>query len=242
MRNFTEHEQKIIKELIQTDILKSNVLDFITNTALFNRGIQILEDSKLISLIYLKTDKNALSEFFEVISAINYLEKNNLIFVHSNYDSPQKGNFVSKNITQELLNTRATEFVIQPIPTNIYDLIIRYKISYLFVGSELKKISENNFKTDEQINHEEELAESKNQTRLAKYSFYLAFGALLFSFIAPFVFDTNVNQNQIDEIKHNLKSIEQSVKDQKPEFVIMRDSVIDTLISHKDKKTQRPIE
>jgi hypothetical protein len=240
MRNFTTHEQKFIKELIQTDISKSNILDFISNTVLFNRGIEIKEDSKQISLTYLKTDKNALSDFFEVISTINYLEKNNLIFVHSNYNSLQKGNFVSKNITQELYNNRNAEFITQPIPTNIYDLIINYKISYFYVVPELMKIFENNFKTDEQIYHEKELAESKKQTRLAQNSFYLALGALLFSFTAPFVFDTKINQNQINDIKQNLKSIEQSVKDQKTVFVIKRDSVINTLSSHKDKKnTQR---
>lgn len=227
MRHFTRNEQKIINELLQIDILKSNVLDFIANIALFNRGIQIGKETKMISFIYFKTDKNALSEFFEVISTLDYLEKNNLIFVHSNYDSPQKGNFVSKNITEELLNTKTTEFDIQHIPTNVFELIERYKISYLIVCPELKNISENNFKTDEQINHEEELAESKRQTRIAKYSFYLAFGALLFSFIAPFVFDTNINQSQIDELNYNLNSIEQSLKDQKPEVVIKTDSVID---------------
>jgi hypothetical protein len=227
MRNFTGYEQKIIKELVQTDILKSNVLDFISSTVLFNRGIEVKEGAKTISLLYFKNDKNALNEFFEVISTIDYLEKNNLIFVHSNYDSPKKGNFVSKNITQELLNKKADEFLIQPIPTNIFDLIIKYKDSYFYVGAELKKILANNFKTDEQINNEKEFSESKKQTRLSKYSFYLAFGALLFSFIAPFVFDSKINQKQIKEIRQELQLINQSIKEQKTEFT-KRDSIIET--------------
>lgn len=240
MKNFSEYEQRLIENLVKTDLLKSNVLDFISNTVLVDRGIEIKEDAKIISLLYSKTDKNALTEFFECISTIDYLEKNNLIFVHSNYDLPQKGNFVSKNITQEILDSKVTDFFIQPIPTNIFDLIMRYKISYFYVRSELKKILENNFKTYEQMYHEEELTESKKQTRISRFSFYLALGALLFSFIAPFIFDANINQDQVNEINQNLKVLELSVKDIKTEILLMRETLIDTLNSSSGKETQRP--
>jgi hypothetical protein len=204
MRDFSDYEKTVINKIIITDLLKSNVLDVISNIVLIDRGIEIKQKQREISLWYFKKDKNALSEFFEIIALFSYLEKNDLIFIHSNYNSPNQGNFVSNNITQETLYTRTQELVAQPIPTNIYEYIIRYKDSYLFVGTELKKLVKNDFKTSEQINHETELAESRKQTKISKYSFFIAFAALIFSLLAPFIFNTKIDHNQIDSIKQEL--------------------------------------
>ena len=204
MRDFSDYERKAIRKIVTTDLLKSNVLDIISNIVLVDRGIEIKQNQKEISLWFFKKDTDALSQFFEIIALFRFLEKNDLIFIHSNYNSPNEGNFVSNNIKQETLFTRTQELASQAIPTNIYEYIIRYKDSYLFVGTELKSLVRNDFKTSEQINHETELAESRIQTKISKYSFFIAFAALIFSLLAPFIFDTKIDNNQIDSIKQEL--------------------------------------
>lgn len=204
MRNFSEYEKKLIQEIVKTDLQKSNVLDVLSNITLIDRGIQLRE--KEIALDYFKSDKNALNEFFETLSLIKYLERNDLIFIHTNYNFPNEGNYISKNLDQNTITNKASELISQPIPTNIFDIISDYRKSYLVVGTELKKLVENNFKTNEQIHFETEIAESRKQTKISRYSFYIALAALLFSFLTPFIFDTKFDQNQIDSIKQELKN------------------------------------
>ncbi|MDD2634541.1 MAG: hypothetical protein PHW82_03480 [Bacteroidales bacterium] len=218
-------------------MFKSNVLDVISNIVLIDRGIEIKQKQKEISLWFFKTDKDALSEFFETIALFSYLEKNDLIFIHSNYNSPNQGNFVSKNITPKTLSTRTLELAAQPIPTNIYEYIIRYKDSYLFVGTELKKLVKNDFKTNEQINHEAELGESKKQTKISKYSFFIAFVALIFSLLAPFAFNTRIDENQINSIKQELKN---GSGKEILELKQIRKDLIEKLDSIESKKAQAP--
>lgn len=200
MRHFSEFEKSIIKNLVNVDLMKSNILDFISNSILNDRGIQIKDDEQTIGLVYIKSDITALSELFECISLLKYLESNYAIFKHTNTNRDGfQGNFVSKNITQEIINERAAEFVIQPIPTNIYEIIRDYKRSFIITGSELRELVSNNFRSIEQIHHEKEIS-------VARLSFYIALIALIFSLISPFLFDTTINKDQIDEIKLEIRN------------------------------------
>ena len=227
MRNFSEYEKKLIQEIVKTDLQKSNVLDVISNITLIDRGIQLKE--KEIALVYFKSDKNALNEFFETLSLIKYLERNDLIFIHTNYDFPNEGNYISKNLDQNTITKKASELISQPIPTNIFDIISDYRKSYLVVGTELKKLAENKFKTNEQIHHETEIAESRKQTKISRDSFYIALVALLFSLSAPFIFDTKFDENQLDsikkEIKNNSSNEIQELEKIREELKAIRDSI-----------------
>ncbi len=206
MRNFSGYEKKIIQEIVKTDLQKSNVLDFISNITLIDRGIQLKHKEKEITLICYKSDKNVLNEFFETLFLIKYLERNYLIFIHSNYSSPNEGNYISKNLGYDTIIKKESELNFHPIPTNIFDIISDYSKGYLFVGTELKKLVENKFKTNEQIHHETEIAESRKQTKISRNSFYIALVALLFSLSAPFIFDTKFDENQLDSIKKEIKN------------------------------------
>jgi hypothetical protein len=215
MRPFNDFEKKIIRQLVEIDLAKSNVLDFITNSVLFNRGLEIKQKEKTITIWVKKGDEiNAASELFELISLLQYLEKNYLIFVHIN-PHPFPGNFVSKNLTERELHEKVAEFATLPIPTTIYDIITSYRNSFLVIGTEMKILVENSFKTTEQIFHETELLESKRQTRISRNSFFIALVALFFSLIAPFLFNTTINKEQIKEIKQEIRTLDQTIKNQR---------------------------
>lgn len=230
MRNFSQYEKEVIKKIVDIDLMKSNIGEFIAKTALKNRGIKIDKNNQSIDLWYMKNDNLALNHLIEIVVLINYLEKNDLIFIHSNQVSLLDGNnknWISNGITQEILDNDGDKMAHQLIPTNLYEHIVRYVSSYLFVGTELKLLCQNDFKSQEQINHEKEMAEvilqtklSKEhhekemteailQTKLSKYSFWIAIIALAFSFCAPFFFDTTINKLQMEELNiSNDKQIE----------------------------------
>ena len=159
------------------------------------------------------SDNIALNEIFETIALFKYLENNHLIFKHSNLITPFIGNFVSKNITQEFVNqpTFLKEYGEEKVPTNIYDIFNDYKISFMVIGTELKDLVKNEFKTVEQIHHEREMFESKRQTKFSKWSFWIALFALLFSLAVPFIFDTKLEQSQIENIRTDLHKINSAI-------------------------------
>lgn len=51
MRDFSIYEKKVIREIITTDLLKSNVLEVISKIVLIDRGIEIKQNIKEISLL-----------------------------------------------------------------------------------------------------------------------------------------------------------------------------------------------
>jgi len=183
MRKFTAKEQCLLKELIKTDFKETNVINFITKSVLTARGIHYNHEEKSIKLLFKKEDSNAVYEILETIFLINYLEKNDLIVLHSNYKSDFKKNqnFISNDITQEEINQNTNIYCYQKIPTNIYDLIVKYTFSYFFISEELKDLIKNNFETIDEVRHEKELLEAKKQTRLSQLSFILAIIALIIS-------------------------------------------------------------
>ena len=103
-----------------------------------------------------------------------------------------------------MINDKVEEYGKFPIPTNVFDIVSDFKKSFLIVGTELMDLVRNNFKTSEDIKHEKEIC-------FAIKSLLLAFIALLFSFLSPFIFDTKIEQKQLDnlikEIKENNKQI-----------------------------------
>ncbi|MCO7355867.1 hypothetical protein [Riemerella anatipestifer] len=207
MRSFSKFEKDIIEAIVKINTKNANVLTFITNCILENRGVKIDDSNKEISLWYLKTDTKAVSEFFETIALLNYLEKSDLIFIHSNPGQELGSkNFASKNIDQKYLDTNKDNLVDQPIPTNIYEHIERYARSYLFVGTELYNLVENKFVTLDEIRHQREI-------KIARWSLIVAFIALFFSFLSPFIFNTDIKikQEQIDSVRTDLRKISNSI-------------------------------
>jgi len=212
MRNFSDFEKKIIRQIVEfgnPNIADSinyrdrNIASFIANTILVNRGIYIERQKKEISLLFATTDTTALYDFFDMISLIDYLEKERLIFVHTN-PNPFPGNFLSHNwqkndLIDEFIDSNGN--VIPPgetikISTNVYDIFLRYINSFYHPVSELKALVEDNFETIEI----KQLKESLKQTKYSKLAFYIALFALLFTICYSAFFTSNV---QLDKRQYD---------------------------------------
>jgi hypothetical protein len=181
MRKFSEFEKSILKKLVnEEDVFKLNILVFIRESILKNRAIIIDEQKKNINLVYKKSDTSFIPEFFEIISLIQYLEKNHLIFKHT-YSESFDGTLISKTYTKENIINPENEDIYIPIPSDVYDLIISYKQGYIIAGTEIKFFVKNKFKSQDDLNHSKEM-------RIAYCSLVLAFIGLVFALISPFVF------------------------------------------------------
>ncbi|HQA92428.1 MAG TPA: hypothetical protein PL115_02025 [Bacteroidales bacterium] len=199
MRPFSEFEKKIIRQITAIIPENSNIGDFIVNTILLDRAIEVR--NKTIIFLHLKNDVSAISEFLELISLLNYLEKNDLIFIHSNPEISIETDFVLKNnINQQFINERVDDLKKVYFSTNVLEIIIRYVKSFLICGTELKALVKNDFKSQEQIAHEKEMEEAKRQTRISRVSLCVAFLALVLSFLSPLIFSTRINKQQINTI------------------------------------------
>lgn len=208
MRNFSDFEKKIIRQIVE--FRNPNIADFITNTILVNRAIFIDRQKKEISLLFVSTDNTAfLYDFFDILSLIDYLEKERLIFVHSN-PNPFSGNIL-KNDWQS--NDLISEFIdsngnVKPpvgkiiIPTDVYDKILKYINSFYYPISELKALVENDFETIET----KQLKESLKQTKYSKLAFYIALFALIFTICYSAFFKSNVqlDKRQYDSLFKNI--------------------------------------
>ncbi len=81
MRTFSQFEKKIIQELVKTDVTtnESNILIFIKNTVLVNKGIYVELKSKTVHIIGKPENKDQdVTEIFETIALFRYLESNDL--------------------------------------------------------------------------------------------------------------------------------------------------------------------
>lgn len=82
MRDFSDFEKEKISQIIRFN--KPCIGDFIADTILVDRGIIIDRQKREISLLFPNTDSSAMSDFFDLLSLVEYLESERLIFVHTN--------------------------------------------------------------------------------------------------------------------------------------------------------------
>jgi hypothetical protein len=199
MRLFSKFEQDLITKIVDIDPQNANVSTFISDSILKDRGVKIDETNGSIDLWFQRSDNDAVSQFFETIALIKYLERSDLIFIHSNPDQPlNNGDFLSKNIDQAYLDNHIANLIALPIPTDIYDLMRRFIRSYIFTGTELKELVKNKFKSTEQLQFESEI-------KIARISLVIAFVALIFSFISPLLFDNSNENNQLNKLYELIK-------------------------------------
>jgi hypothetical protein len=236
MRDFSDFEKEKIRQLVRFE--KPCIGDFIADSILVNRGIIIDKQKKEISLLFPDTDSSAVSDFFDLLSLIEYLENEKLIFIHSN-PNPFKGNFLSNNWRYNPQIKQLTDFDgnVMPlstkidIPTNVFDMIMKYINTFYYPISELKKLVENNFETLEK----KQLNESLVQTKYSKLAFYIALFALTFTIGYSILFKSNVqlDNQQYDGLIEKIEiKANQKIKNENA-FKTSVETKLDTLIKYK---------
>lgn len=235
MRDFSDFEKKKIERIIRFN--KPCIGDFIADSILVDRGIIIDRQKKEISLLFPNTDSSAMYDFFDLLSLIEYLESERLIFVHTN-PTPFTGNFLSSNWRYNAQINQITDLngnVMPPstkidIPTNVFDLIIKYVNTFYYPISELKLLVENDFETLEK----KQLKESLTQTKYSKWAFYIALFALTFTIGYSVFFNSNVQleKQQYDDLIEKIENNGNVEKERSEAFRNTVETKLDTLITN----------
>lgn len=210
--NIKENRDDIILEkLITLTNDKSNLADFMTTCILFNRAIIL--DSELNELMLVTKSQNDLQAFIDdllnFISQIEYLRKNNLIFVHKNPElSIQTSNMLpsnnSKKFTlsgiknlQELISNNSPELYYATLNTIFY-YMDEYISSFIYVRLELRKFVENGFKSKEDLRFEKTIC-------LTRFAVIISFLGLIIAIILPFFTKTKIDVNQFRILNESIK-------------------------------------
>lgn len=235
MRDFSDFEKEKIRQIVKCE--KPCIGDFIADSILVDRGIIIDRQKKEISILHPNTDSSAISDFFDLLSLIEYLESERLIFVHSN-PNPFTGNFLSSNWRYNPQINQLTDFngnempssTKIDIPTNVFDLIIKYVNTFYYPISELKGLVENDFETVEK----KQLKESLIQTKYSKWAFYIALFALIFTIGYALLFNSNVelDKQQFDKLVEKIENKENLKIERDETFKGNVETKLDTLIKY----------
>jgi len=232
MRKFSKLEKDIIITMIQKGLNDRNVLDLISDIVINkDRAIRIDFKNKALNIIHKSSDNSILTELIESIFLLKYLEKENLIFIHSNYQPPNpSGNFLTK--PNGINENNLSQYKITSISTTIFDDIDKYKQSYFSCSTELIKHKENNFVTDDEIRHKEDikiakksLEESKKGVKQAEKSVKQSRNAIIVSIVLGLLsiivtfylsneqakMETKINNEQFEIFNKQIESLSNAV-------------------------------
>jgi hypothetical protein len=170
MRKFSEFEKEAIKKMVQKKQTEANVLDLLADIALNeHRALSINHDTKNMTAIKKPSDTMFFNELVESVFLIKYLEKESLIFFHSNYEPPQLGDYLS--VKSSLINNSSSKsYEKNEFSTTIYDDILDFQKTYFVCSTELIEHVKNGFRSMEQIRHNENIKESKKNLKIAEQS------------------------------------------------------------------------
>ena len=190
MRSFSSLEKNILRDISIQSYTKSNVMDLLSKHALVDKGLILDFNKNTIRFLVPLTQMESIGEIFEAVYFILYLEKENLIYLHSNYQNLATEEVcISHNIDQKFIDEHEKELGIQPVPTNFIEKVKKLHNSYIIPTTQLRDLVKNDFKSYEQLRHEKELG-------IAKWSFGIAFLGLIVALAVPFIFDSSLDNNQ----------------------------------------------
>lgn len=226
---FNKFERDTIKAIISFN--GQDISGFIAERILYDRVIQM--DSDKLIYLFKGVDISPANELFELLALLNYLEKNNLIFIHLG-KTLNKGNILTKNLRfnhdkSKLLNERDEiyeNFTRFDIPTELTDVLKRYTQAFFYVSSELKYLVDENFETIEtkQLNEAKSQTEkinvqlivSKKQTKYSMFAFYISLIALIFTILYSGFFKSTI---KLDNEQFDILLEQKVEKDKKDELL-----------------------
>jgi len=110
MRSFSSLEKNILRDISIQSYTKSNVMDLLSKHALRDKGLILDFNKNTIRFLVPLTQMESIGEIFEAVYFILYLEKENLIYLHSNYQNLATGEVcISHNIDQKFIDEHERE-------------------------------------------------------------------------------------------------------------------------------------
>lgn len=159
-----------------------NLMDFVINQIEDDFAVYIFIEQKELKLFY--KEFRQIELFLEIISIIDFLIKEKLIFTHI-LKKPLRGNFISTTLSTDDINDKITNIEVNKdtlkvttIQTNIFDMILNYTNSFYLPTFKLRHLIDNDFKSEEQIRFEIQLQdeEKKHQEAMKKANLQIKIG------------------------------------------------------------------
>lgn len=213
MRSFSKKEQSVIKHIVTH---ASNTLQYVLFNAYYdvfykNRVSYNIKDPSNLNF-YRNYENINLDEILSVQQEIiiqsrliQYLVDNRLIYLieTKSVNENEIGNIVPFS-TEGL--TRVS-YQIDPITADILKKSVKY---YVIVTEDLKKLVANDFVSEEERRHQEQLQKSEEACKTAIKSYKVALCALIASIIIPFISaffnPISLNKSQYNEIISNINT------------------------------------
>lgn len=239
MRRFSKFERSAVKKMVKKEQTEANVLDLLSDIALNeHRALSVDHKIKKMTAIKKPTDSLFFNELVESVFLIKYLEKESLIFFHSNYDPPTMGSYL-RHKDSLISDATSGNYEKNEFSTTIYDDIIKFQKTYFVCSTELIEHVKNGFKSLEQIRHDENIKESRKNLEIAENSLIqsstgidlsrksikkansaifisIALGVIgiFSSFYIAYQQSKNeirINQNQVDDFSDEIESLKQRI-------------------------------
>ena len=269
MGKFTKREENIIREIVAADKFidtsLAKLIDENTNTIALEwnidysnfkfifRSLVNLEQEELLK----KSDEH-FKEIIELIILLRYLEDERLIYLFENKDAIKYNRLYNskKYIRKDDGTYWNDEGQIKingsiwqaegyfycdktDMPYDVGKFVHHFAKSIFGVSGSLRELVENDFKTSEQIRHEQAMVKARKQINIA----WGAFGISLITLLLSFCFgicekrrETTINQSQLNQIK---QSIEQKTLPEVFKAKIINDTLTTKVVEMPKVKSNR---
>lgn len=217
MRDFSDLEKKLVRRMIELDDkvgslnVLANILDsFYGDTHLpdhcyielkseIDVSIQVRDDALAENgLDWIKeVDEDISKKLLTAVALFQYLEEEKLAYFVGELDLSSLGEvWADTNYTR-------CEF----LDDDLKPLIFRYSRKKIFVSETLRTLEKNDFKTDEELRHQEEVSSMKGQLNLTRAALGFTLIGLLVSILVP-IFVTSSVEIKNDGVSQVLGAIE----------------------------------
>lgn len=138
-----------------------------------------------------KINKDISRKIITIIGLFEYLEEQKLAIFVGELDIKTLGKFCNN---ADYIPCNFLDDKIKPV-------IYKFSRKEIFISETLRTLAANNFKTDEEIGYDRELASLTDQLKLTRYALVIAFISLIASIIIPLFSKTEIDSKSIDSIE-----------------------------------------
>lgn len=234
MGKFGKKEELIIRKIVDatkfTETFLATLIDGNSDAIALEWDIEFLKFKFIYRSVIFESDNYdfiIFDKIKEVIFLLKYLEDEKFIYVLENKGMTKdnclynRTKYVRKDDGEYYTKKGNIEINGQPyraeglsysnlieIPCDFGKLVQHFGNGIFHVATSLRELVEHDFKTSEQIRHEEAMSKAQKQVKLSQLAFIVSLITLLFSLgfdIWEKNSETTINQSQLNQIKHTIE-------------------------------------